>query len=289
MQEGASAFIGPIFAQNVAAVKEVTSLNNIPLLAFTSNTSVAGDGVYLVSKPLEEEVAKIVDWAALSGITKIAMFGPANSYGYKAETVLRYEAALRNMTVLSTEMYSPQEATPTASAQRLAQTLVIAQKETPGEIAVLIPEQGTRLRSVAPLLPYYDVDINAVKFLGTGLWNSSDVWREPTLRNGVFAAPDPTPVTQYNDVYGQITGQKATTLSSLGYDATLMTLAMLAQGNLNTASIERPDGFIGTNGLFRFRNDGTIERELSVLQVTGRGDVKVVSSAKTSFGSGDGF
>ncbi len=283
INEGADAFIGPVFAQNVSAVNEIASRYSIPVLAFSTNGQVAGNGVYLVSLPLEEEVKRIVDWATLNGITQFAMFGPANNYGYKVESALRFEASLRNTTVIKTELYDPKNPSPTDAAKRLAQTLIEADEYTPGEIAVLIPEQGTRLRSVAPLLPYYDVDIKSVKLLGTGLWNSSQVWREPTLEGGVFAAPDPSALSQYKDIYKQINGAEASSMSSLGYDATLMTLMMLSEGSLNRLSLERRDGFIGTNGLFRFKTNGTIERGLSVVQVTGRGDIRVIDPAQTTF------
>ncbi|ACT60776.1 penicillin-binding protein activator [Hirschia baltica] len=288
LKEGADAFIGPVFAENVAVVQEIAAPNNIPVLAFSTNNQVAGNGVYLVSLPLEEEIKRIVDWASLNGVTQFAMFGPANSYGYKVESALRFEVSLRNGSVIKTEFYDPNEPSPTEAAKRLAQTLIETDKYFPGEVAVLIPEQGTRLRSVAPLLPYYDVDIKTVKLLGTGLWNSADVWREPTLEGGVFAAPDPTAVAQYNDIYRQITSQEPTSMSTLGYDATLMSLMMLSEGSLNRTSLERRDGFIGTNGLFRFKSNGTIERGLSVVQVTGKGGIRVIEPGIKTF-QPDGF
>ncbi len=288
LNEGADAFIGPVFAENVSVVNEIAAPNNIPVLAFSTNNTVAGNGVYLVSLPLEEEISRIVDWATLNGVTQFAMLGPANGYGYQVESALRFEASQRNASVIKTELYDPKEPSPTAAAERIAQAVILADEYAPGEIAVLIPEQGTRLRSVAPLLPYYDVDIKSIRLLGTGLWNTTDVWREPTLKGGVFAAPDPTAVSQYKSIYSQINGEKASSMSALGYDATLMSLMMLSENSLNRASLERQDGFMGTNGLFRFRPNGTIERSLSVVQVTGDGSVRVIEPGKSSFDV-DGF
>ena len=39
-----------------------------------------------------------------------------------------------------------------------------------GYQAVLVPEQGTLLRALAPLFPYYNVDITSVKLLGVSAW-----------------------------------------------------------------------------------------------------------------------
>jgi branched-chain amino acid transport system substrate-binding protein len=43
-----------------------------------------------------------------------------------------------------------------------------------------------------------------------------------------------------------------------------------------------PNGFAGVNGIFRFNGDGTSERGLAVLEMTGSGPV-VVSPAPTTF------
>jgi hypothetical protein len=52
----------------------------------------------------------------------------------------------------------------------------------------------------------------------------------------------------------------------------------------SATSITNPEGFQGINGLFRFRENGIIERGLSVLEVTSSG-VKVVAPAPSRFGS----
>ena len=212
-----------------------------------------------------------------------AMFGPDNRYGQRVEDALRYEAALRGGVVIKSVRYDPSEPSPTQSAKLLAETVNIANEYTPGEIAVLIPERGVRLRSVAPLLPYYDVDINTVKLLGTGLWNTSEVWREPTLRGGVFPAPDPNVVNNFKTDVSNTKGDLKSELAPLGYDAAMMIIAMQREDAVNRPSIEREDGFIGVNGLFRFREDGTVERGLSVLQVVGDGRVRIIDSAIMSF------
>ncbi len=283
LRDGADAIIGPLFSHNIPAVTEVTEQFNIPVLSFTNDLNAAGQGAYMMSIPLEEEIARIVDWAALEGVTQFAMFGPNNAYGRRVENALRFEVQRRGASILRVEMYDPSIETPTYQAEALAKAVNIANEFTPGEVAVLIPEHGVRLRAVAPLLPYYDVDINTVKLLGTGLWNTSDVWREPTLKGGAFATPDPNSVNAFKNSFAATFKANASDMSALGYDAALMTLVMLSQDALNKASLERRDGFIGTNGLFRFREDGSIERGLAVVQVTGNGGVNVVDPAKSQF------
>jgi hypothetical protein len=65
--------------------------------------------------------------------------------------------------------------------------------ETLGHVnfdAILLPEGGAMLGSIAPLLSYYEIDLAEVKVLGTGLWQDPMLFREPQLQGGWFAAPE---------------------------------------------------------------------------------------------------
>lgn len=285
VDEGADIILGPLFNHNVSTVNAIAASRQIPVLSFGTDPRVSGNGAYLVSVPAEEEVSRIVDWASLHGVTQFAMFGPDNAYGRRIRTALEREALWRGARVIETVYYTPGDLAPTEDAKVLAATVREADKYSPGQVAVLIPDRGNQLRAVAPLLQYYDVNINSVKLLGTGLWNDPDVWREPTLAGGVFPAPAPETLSRYDAQHKRYYGEDPASLSSLGYDAGLMALAMIASETVSRASIERPDGFLGANGLFRFRSDGTPERSLAVMQVQSDGTVRTVDPAKRSFGA----
>src|SRR3546814_16791945 len=47
----------------------------------------------------------------------------------------------------------------------------------------------SRLRALAPLLPFFDIDPRAVKFIGTGLWDDASLGSEPALLGGWYAGP----------------------------------------------------------------------------------------------------
>ncbi len=280
---GADVVLGPLFNHNVQIVAQEVAAKNIPVMAFSSDMRSGGNGAYLVSLPLEAEIARVVDWASLNGVTQFAILGPANTYGRRVESAMRFEVAQRGGSFISAQFYSPSDQTPTVQAEMMAQTLREADTYFPGQVAVLIPEQGNRLRAVAPLLPYYDVDIKSVKVLGTGLWNSSEVWREPSLAGGVFAAPDPDRLGAFETKYAALHNEAPTKLASMGYDAALLAFSLLIDEQMNRQSIENANGFQGVNGLFRFNLDGSIDRGLAILEVTGKGGVRVIDPTPRSF------
>jgi hypothetical protein len=155
--------------------------------------------------------------------------------------------------------------------------------------AVLMPEQGTLLRALAPLLPYYNVDINKIRLLGISAWNNPRLAREPALRGGWFAAPDPAFTTSFDDRFAAAFGQAPPRLATLSYDATLLA-AKLAQGSrrrerFDLHAIADPNGYFGADGLFRFKEDGSVDRGLAILEIQ-PGGIQVIDPAPKSFATG---
>jgi hypothetical protein len=57
------------------------------------------------------------------------------------------------------------------------------------------------------------------------------------------------------------------------------------QNAFRPEALESPNGFIGINGIFRLKPDGTAERGLAIFQVEG-GVAKQIVPAPTSFSRG---
>jgi ABC-type branched-subunit amino acid transport system substrate-binding protein len=286
VREGAVAVIGPVFAQQVPVVAGHASQVNAPVFSFSTDVSALGKGAYLVSLTPTSEVERIVEWAKTQGVSRVALFGPNSQYGRAVEAALRSAAAKRDILVVSAEFYQPGNSSPQAEARRLAAVVKAENAANPGKVAVLIPERGVQLRTVASLLPYFDVNLRQVKFLGTGAWNDPDIWREPALFGGAFPAPDPAAVADFEARYQATYGEAPPRLAGFGYDAGALAATLAKLGRLDADMIERGEGWSGVNGLFRFGPDGSNDRALTVMQVQNGGGVKVVSPALSVFTPG---
>ena len=88
LAEGAEIILGPLLGAEVQAVKPIAAAQNIPVIAFSSSSGVAGNGVYLMSFLPEEEVANIVRHLAKSGKTTIAALLPKSQYGLAVERAI---------------------------------------------------------------------------------------------------------------------------------------------------------------------------------------------------------
>lgn len=173
----------------------------------------------------------------------------------------------------------------TASKQALRQ---LKGRETYGDPpydAALIVEGGRRMGIIGPLLPYYDVDPKLVQLLGTGIWDDRSLRREPTLQGAWFASADPSRRERFTAEYRKVFAAAPPRIATLAYDAVALA-AVLARRDADfyasdkeirqaawTSQIYRedvltnPNGFAGTDGIFRFRPDGLVERGLAVLEI----------------------
>src|SRR5262249_4168267 len=121
ISEGAEIIIGPLFAQSVSAVGQTARARNIPVIAFSTDASVAARGVYLLSFLPETDVRRIVEFAVSRGKRSFAAVLPDNAYGTVVEAAFQQEVSRRGGRVLVLEKYSPDAGRMAEAARRVAQ------------------------------------------------------------------------------------------------------------------------------------------------------------------------
>lgn len=277
--DGADVIIGPVAREGVIGAAGAARAGRVPVIGFSSDRNVGGDGVYLLSFQLEDEVARLMAFAAQRGIRSVALLAPSNDYGRRVDATLRAEAARNGVAVTQVQLYNRTEADATAAANALAASL----RATPAQ-AILIAESGGPLRSIGVALVGAGINRSQVRLMGTSAW-AGEAQREPTLAGGWYIAADPALRADFERRYQAAFGREATRLSSLGYDAvaiaSLLTRQDGARGMSRTA-LESREGFAGSDGLFRFNSAGAIERGLAVIEV-GQNTVSVLDAAPRRF------
>jgi len=84
--DGADLIIGPLLPGAVATAAEKARNASVPMIAFSTDSAMTGEGVYQLSFPPDEEVRRVVEYAALQGATRYGFIGPATTYGQIAHT-----------------------------------------------------------------------------------------------------------------------------------------------------------------------------------------------------------
>lgn len=275
LDEGAEIILGPLFGSSVPAAAQAARARNVPVIAFSTDSSVAGRGVYLLSFLPESDVSRIVSYAAGTGKRSFAAMLPENAYGNVVEAVFKETVSRRGGRVVGFERYPAQQ--PQAAARNIAQTLGSAD-------SLLLADDGEALAAVTAALTASGADLKRVQLLGTGLWDNPRVFSNPALHGGLYAAPDPSGFRAFAGRYRAKFGQEPVRTATLAYDAVALVAALArTQGGqrFSPEVLTSTSGFAGIDGLFRFRPDGTNERGLAVMRVTSGGGQVVAPSPKS--------
>jgi len=273
---GAKLILGPLLSTEVEAVKPVAQAANVPLVAFSTSMQLAGNGTWLLAFDPRQEIQRVVQFAHAHGRNRFAALAPASAYGDIAAAALKDAVQVAGASLGPIARYDPAAANLAPTVQNLAGQ---------GSFdAVLLAEGGARLKALAPLLPYYGIDPDQVKFLGTGLWADQSVATEPALDGGWYAAPAPQARRDFEKRFAALYKHEPPLLATLGYDATALA-AVLARApagpDFSVTALTNPSGFAGLNGIFRLLPDGITERGLAVLEMHRTGSTVVDPAPQT--------
>ena len=319
LADGVHFVLGPLFATSVGAIADQVRAAGLNMIAFSNDRSVAGDGVFVMGLAPRPQVYRLVGFARSQGLTRFAVLAPRTPYGNAVVQAMR-EATLRYGLELSRVItYVPDAADLSPEVRLLAdydsrrQALLTQRKvlaarpddasklalkrldglETlgaPDFDAVLLPEGGQRLRAIAPMLAYFDIDPAEIRYMGTSQWENLEVSKEPVLYGGWFTAPPPALWAAFKERYKGLYDEEPGRIASLGYDAAalaaVLTRAAFEAGrkpDFSIRTLTQPSGFAGMDGAFRFLPSGEVERSLAVMEVQRGGGFAVLDAAPSGF------
>lgn len=280
VSQGAKIILGPLIAQSVTAAASIGKSAGVPVVAFSTDASTASRGVYLISFLPQNDVERIVRFAAGQGKRSFAALLPGNAYGSVVEAALQRAAANAGGRVVVIERYNLDR----TSMQEKAAALAASLKQ--GTVnALLIPEGGDAAPFIAQILAANGVKTSQVKYLGSGQWDDPRVIGESNLGGSWYAAPDRAGFDAFAQRYQAAFGARPLRAASLAYDATSLAAGLagrFGESAFTDKVLTTPSGFIGIDGAFRLLPSGLNERGLAVYEIQ-RGQARVLSPAPKSF------
>ncbi|PZQ47703.1 MAG: penicillin-binding protein activator [Micavibrio aeruginosavorus] len=259
LQSGAQLILGPLFAEEVRAVKSVAG-GRVNVIAFSTDWTLAGGNTYVMGFLPFGQVERIVDYAAAKGIKRAAVVSGADEYGTTVSRNFESEAADAGITISR------------------------ALSDPAAYDAVFIPAGGQALTAALARVPN-----KSAQKLGTGLWDDNRIAAMPDMNGALFAAPSPSARAGFEQRYQSTYGSKPIRIASMAYDATALA-ETLAQSGLNAGrgpaydagSLTSANGFAGVDGIIRFNRSGLVERGMAVLSIQ-NGRIVEVDPAPASF------
>ncbi len=279
--EGASLVLGPLFAGNVTAVTGVLRPAGKTIVAFSSDSRVGGQGVYLASYLPETIIDRTLTYAVSSGQRDIIAILPNGGIGNLAEKQIKKTLSRVGGRLVTTARYDYNDASVEAAIEAVGPSLPEAQ-------AVFIPDGGSTPGAIVNTMRRRGLSLAGKKLLGTGQWASSDL-KNPALAGAWFADTDQASIAGFKTKYSTKFGETPSTVAPLAYDAVALVSGIVKRfgaSGLSRNTIENRTGYSGYTGVFRFRSDGSNERGLAVYEISGE-TLKVASPAPKNFGPGN--
>lgn len=276
--DGNKLILGPLLGDDVNATAKVAGPAGVPLLSFSNDASVASSNVFLLGHLPAQSVERVVRYSYDKGMRRFAALIPNNVYGERALTALTDTVrGLRGAVLVSTQRYEPNSASIDAATKKLSANGAFD--------AVLVADNGRLAIQAAPYLRRNGA--GTARFLGTELWNTSaNLAGDPTMNGAWFASVSDGLYRQYATKYRARYGDNPFRLSSMGYDAVLLSVKVARNWQVGTAfpiqQLADPGGFGGLDGVFRFKPDGRSERALEVQEIQ-RGNFAVIDQAPKAF------
>lgn len=245
VSQGAQIILGPLLSEEAKAVKSIVTGQNINMISFSTDWSLAGGNAYVMGFLPFGQVERVAAYAAARGLKNTAVINIPGVYGNAATSA--FEQSARRHGLSTARVSSPM----------------------PAHDSVFIPAGGQDLMAVLPKL----VGHNARK-LGTGLWDDTRLAANASMNGAWFAAPSPASRRGFEQRYQSTYGQTPIRIATLAYDATALTAALAkfgaSQGRgpaFDHASLTNPAGFAGIDGIMRFNKNGLAERGLAILEI----------------------
>ncbi len=285
INEGAEIILGPLFNHSVTAARQVARTRGIPIIAFSTDTNVASQGVYLLSYLPESDVDRIVGYAISQNKRSFVAMVPSNAYGSVVEAEFKQAVARKGGRVMALEHYPDDRSRIGDSARLVAQAAAAGRAD-----ALFIPDGGEAVSDVLTALGGAGLNLRQFVILGTQLWEDPKIFSNPTLDGAWYPAPDPAGFRSFTERYRARYRQDPPRPAALSYDAVSLVAALVkTQQGANKFSNEvltNPSGFAGIDGVFRFRADGTNQRGLAVMRVTPNGGTVIAPASRNFTGSG---
>jgi ABC-type branched-subunit amino acid transport system substrate-binding protein len=269
LAEGARAFAGPLTRDETAAVAGVARAGGAPVMAFTSDSSMASPGVWVIGLTPTEQADRVIGAALAAGALRFGLLAPNDLFGRRLEEAMRARLAAAGLPPPTVVLHvrRPDLSGP---ARQLAES-----SGPDGLDAVLLGDRGPAVRSAATTLA--EALPRPARLLGTALWlQEGALGQEPALAGAWFPAPDPAARQRFEARYQAAFGDRPPPLAGLAYDAAALSLRTLRDG----AGVP-PIGaaMLGADGPIRLLSDGQARRGLAILALDPSGEPLLVEPA----------
>ena len=284
VDDGAKIILGPLFAESANAAGLAVAGDNVNVLTFSNNPSIAGGNVFILGSTFQNSANRLVNYAARNGNTRFGIVHGDDVAGQSGRDAIARAVQNSGTQVAGVASYPLSQQGIFSNIRAITSTL-----RSGGADAVFMTGGVTGdLPIISTALDDNGYGPDVVQYIGLTRWDSVPQALElPSLQGGLFAVPDRALSATFESRYFSTYGETPHPLAGLAYDGIAAIGALVATGNsdaLTREGLTTPQGFQGTNGVFRFLPNGTNERGLAIATIQDS-QVIVLEAAPRSFGN----
>ena len=313
INEGVDIILGPLFSKNIELIKPISNDEEVIMITFSNNTDMKSKNIFISGLTPENEIREVLKYALAKGQNKFGVILPNNQYGNRSKNLIESLLLENQGQLIKLVLYDSENPDFYKVAKLIANydqrkidlekkleelkklnTLesaknykILKNKDTLGDLSFnsiyIGAENIKHLSMLASILPYYDVDPKKVLYIGNSLWSHNIALKEPALEKAIFPNVNQIKYGNFLTDYQNNFVSKPHKVSSLAYDL-IGLISSLQKNNqeISISNITNKNGFIGSNGLFRFNENGDIERSLSIFQIKNQ-KIKEVKKSDLNF------
>lgn len=283
VNDGAKIILGPLYGEAANAAGVAIAGRDVNVLAFSNNPAFAGGNVFILGATFDNTANRLVQYGASRGINRYMIVHGADLPGRVGRDAIASAVRTNGAEVVGIESYPLSQQGIFTATRR-----IVSNVNASGAQAVFTTAGASSdLPIIATALPDAGMNTERAPFIGLTRWDTlPQLVSLPGLEGGFFALPDQGTATLFQNRYAATYGENPHPLAGLAYDGIAAIGALAAAGNRNALTKEaltQPQGFRGTDGVFRLMPNGLNQRALAVATIQDN-QVVTLDPAPRSFG-----
>ncbi|MFV9927408.1 MAG: penicillin-binding protein activator [Candidatus Midichloria sp.] len=286
------AIIGPVLKGQMEIVNRHSRAKDIANIAFINDRDFVNLGnLLMLGMPIEQQMSRVISYAAQKGAKNIFTIIPNNSLGESIEALLLDYKNSNEIKDFITVKYNETRSVINTNFTQAVQELKNKMSALPNyfeDAIILLPQSGNFLRKVSQNFEMLrDPNLKKIKVICGSQFHDSGPYSITWSNNPWFADVGLAARADFAARFRATNKYDPHHMASLAYDAVALILAVIEHDNnnllvFNPKTLLNKAGFEGINGVFRFTKDGSGERLLSIFKIDSN-QVIEIDPALTSF------
>ncbi|SFJ33164.1 penicillin-binding protein activator [Celeribacter neptunius] len=284
--DGSKIILGPVYGGSAKLAGIPAANAGINVLSFSNNPDVAGGNVFILGPTFDNTANRLVSYAKSHGKPRIMLVNGDSAAENAGAAAIKNAVARQGATLVAEQSFELSQ----QGVVQAVRPIASAARNTSADAIFFTSGNDGAMPLLAQMLPENGIKSPDPQFIGLQRWNvPASALSLPGLQDSWFAIPDQQLTANFSNHYSAQYGQPPHALAGLAYDGIAAIGALVAAGDQNALTAQgltRGSGFVGVNGIFRLRADGTNQRGLSVATIQNNQVIEIDPAPRAFAGAG---